>query len=187
MSRSSRKQVEETKGRVLAYIYQKNRASGDAPPIARRDMVNDLGISHDQARFACRALESSGFIFCEPRFGENGGQLANAYRITAAGLRALGAGLMRIPGHETYRIQVLKVRLGTVIYMATKFTQNGCLETLEMHFFPKGEGRALLSIRQPGTSEPVFEKYVDTGNSQWERCVQMYFKTAFERDLDVVA
>lgn len=186
MSRSSRSKVEDTKRRVLAYVEGRRAADGESRPLSRRAMAADLGITAEQAKFACRALEGEGLISREPRFAESGGQLANVYRLTAAGREVLSAGAFSA-SCAPCRIQVLRVRLGPVAYLATRFSPGGRLDTLEMRVVPAAGGRTRVLIAEPGTYEPLFAKTVDPATGTWERFVQLYFKAAFDRLPDSAA
>lgn len=86
MPRSSKCVVEERKLSLLAYLAQ--LSLGRRPQVAcvsLRRMATDLGISEVRVRHALRCLMDEGLLESEYRFGGNGGQLENAYRLTSKG------------------------------------------------------------------------------------------------------
>ena len=88
MPRSSRRTVEDTENRVL---YIVNRPASPRRPacLSLRAIARELGVSDGRVRTALRSLASEGFVTAEARFADDGGQLANGYRLTRAGRERL--------------------------------------------------------------------------------------------------
>lgn len=85
--------LNETGHKTLAYIASAARAASglacEPVPISRKDFVGALGVSQSCSIRTCAALEGSGLIRMELRSGNDGGQEANAYRLTALGIEVL--------------------------------------------------------------------------------------------------
>lgn len=84
MPRSSLKTVEETEMRMLAYMIEKAAGKRSVPASVKR-MAEDLGLSQTRIVFARDKLVGEGCLESLPRYSEDGGRLANAYRVTPEG------------------------------------------------------------------------------------------------------
>lgn len=86
---------------VLAALADRG-ADREGAVLSLRAIAAATGLSGTQARSALRALKESGHVRSTPRSLPNGGTAENAYRVTPAGLEALGrtepAGGPREPG-----------------------------------------------------------------------------------------
>ena len=84
MPRSSLKTVEETKMRLLAYVVQCSGGKRSAILSVKR-IAEGLGVSETRTVFARDQLLKEGCLESLPRFSEDGGRLANCYRVTPKG------------------------------------------------------------------------------------------------------
>ena len=89
MGRSSKKVVAETELRLLAYIKQQGAQHKRPTSLSLARMTRDLHISVTRIRFARGRLEQEGSLKVIARTAEDGGCLANGYKITPAGLKRL--------------------------------------------------------------------------------------------------
>lgn len=90
--RSSRKTVEEAENRVLAVVEAVSAPRRPAC-LSLRDLARATELTEGRVRSALRGMVAHGLVTAEARYADDGGQLANGYRLTAAGrerLRAAG-------------------------------------------------------------------------------------------------
>lgn len=88
MARMSDKLVRETDGRMLRLLAGACAADGAWSQVSLRDAAGELGLSVARARGACGRLERDGLVVREPRYAPDGGQLANAFRLSETGWAA---------------------------------------------------------------------------------------------------
>lgn len=91
MPRSSRKTVELTETLVLTLI-ERSAAPRRPACLSIRVIAQELGISPERVRNTLRTLIRRNLVTAEPRYADDGGQLANGYRLTRLGRERLHQG-----------------------------------------------------------------------------------------------
>lgn len=75
---------------MLRLVFKHERgARRVASGMSYREMASALEVSERQVAFTLRSLTDDGLVSVEERYLPNGGRLANAYRVTPAGVRLL--------------------------------------------------------------------------------------------------
>ena len=81
--------INETDLAVLDQIGSRSGGSGSAVELSLRELSALTARKVETVRRSCRQLERQGLIDVESRYLPNGGQLENAYAITAKGCQVL--------------------------------------------------------------------------------------------------
>ena len=81
--------INETDLAVLDQIGARSGGAGSAVAFSLRELSDLTARKVETVRRSCRQLERQGLIDIESRYLSNGGQLENAYAITAKGCQVL--------------------------------------------------------------------------------------------------
>lgn len=92
MPRMKRSIVERNAFILLEFLASQASGSPSVAIVSQRAMARSIGLTHMQVRHLVRVLAERGYIQVTHRFGEDGGELANAHRITRAGRKVLRGG-----------------------------------------------------------------------------------------------
>lgn len=98
MPRSSLRTVEETEMRLLSYVVESARGRRSVA-LSMKSMAKGLGVSEGRVSFARDRLVKEGCLEALPRYSEDGGRLANAYRVTPKGRSRLRSHLRKQRGN----------------------------------------------------------------------------------------
>lgn len=83
MGRVTEAEMDRRRRRLLALILD---GGADGAALSKKAMAQAMGLSPTQARSLVKSLEKGGLVSVRPRFGTDGGQLANAHFVTERGL-----------------------------------------------------------------------------------------------------
>ena len=105
MPRVKRSIVERNAFLLLEFLASRTSGSPSVAIVSHRAMAHGMGLSHTQVRHLVRLLIERGCIQVTHRYAEDGGELANAHRITRVGRKALRGGAeqwISAYEHETF-------------------------------------------------------------------------------------
>ena len=88
MGRVTQAEMDRRRRRLLALILD---GGADGAALSKKAMAQAMGLATTQVRSLVKSLEEDGLAIVRPRFGADGGQLANAHFVTERGLRWLWA------------------------------------------------------------------------------------------------
>lgn len=103
MARVKRSIIERNAFILLEFLASQAKGSPSVAIVSQRTMAGSMGLTQTRVRYLVRLLVDRDYIRVTHRFAEDGGELANAHRITPAGRRALRGGAeqwMKAHEHE---------------------------------------------------------------------------------------
>lgn len=105
MARVKRSIIERNAFILLEFLASKAKGSPSVAIVSQRTMAHGMGLTQTRVRHLVRLLVDRGCIQVTHRFAEDGGELANAHRITRVGRKALRGGeeqWIRAYEHEAF-------------------------------------------------------------------------------------